>query len=167
MPALITGKIAPDFTLPTTDGKTVSLYELLEKGPVVLAFFKVSCPVCQFAFPYYERIARAHHDDKGATFLGICQNKTADAKAFAREYGVTFPIALDNDSNGYAASNAYGLTNVPTLFYVDTNREIKVSSVGWLKAEVDDVNGLLTDCQQHAAPAIWTAGEDIPAFRAG
>ena len=128
------------------------------KGPVVLAFFKVSCPVCQFAFPYYERIARAHHDDKGATFLGICQNKAADAKAFAREYGVTFPIALDNDANGYAVSNAYGLTNVPTLFYIDTDREIEVSSVGWSKAEVEEVNARLRDRQQHGRTCYLDCG---------
>src|SRR5664279_1507296 len=135
MPALIAGAIAPDFTLPTIDGKTVSLYELLEKGPVVLAFFKVSCPTCQLAFPYYERFANAYREDKGVTFLAICQNKAADAKAFAREYGVTFPIALDHDSNGYETSNAYGLTNVPTVFYIDTDREIRVSSVAWSKDE--------------------------------
>ena len=45
MPALVTGKTAPDFTLTTTDGKSVNLQELLRRGPVVLAFFKVSCPV--------------------------------------------------------------------------------------------------------------------------
>jgi peroxiredoxin len=166
MPALIAGNIAPDFTLPLMNGKNVSLYELLEQGPVVLAFFKVSCPVCQFAFPYYERIVGAHHDDK-VTFLGICQNKAADAKAFAREYGVTFPIALDNDSNRYEVSNAYGITSVPTVFYIDTDREIKVSSVGWSKAEVDEVNTLLAVRHQQVAPAIWSAGEDVPAFRAG
>ena len=90
MAALVTGKLAPDFTLPTLDGKKLSLHELLQHGPVVLAFFKISCPVCQYAFPMYERLAKAHKD-AGATFLGISQNGAADAKAFAREYGVTFP----------------------------------------------------------------------------
>ena len=47
MPALDTGVMAPDFTLPTIDGEQVSLKEALQKGPVLLAFFKVSCPVCQ------------------------------------------------------------------------------------------------------------------------
>jgi len=167
MPALIAGKIAPDFTLPTTDGKIVSLQELLQRGPVVLAFFKVSCPVCQFAFPYYERVARAHHDDKRVSFLGICQNSTSDASAFAREHGVTFPIALDNDSNGYAVSNAYGITNVPTLFYIETDGKIEVSSVGWSKAEVDQVSERLAALRHQQPPALWRKGEDIPTFRAG
>jgi peroxiredoxin len=165
MQALATGKIAPDFTLNTSDGQQVSLREMLDRGPVVLAFFKVSCPVCQFAFPYYERLARAYGD--AATVLGICQNKVSDAKAFAREYGVTFPIALDNDANGYEVSNAYGLTNVPTLFYIAPSGEIEVSSVGWSKSDVDDISARLSVRRQPAAPAIWKAGEEVPAFRAG
>ncbi len=166
MHALDTGKIAPDFTLNTADSKQVSLRAMLDRGPVVLAFFKVSCPVCQFAFPYYERVARAHGDD-GVTFLGICQNTASDAKAFAREYGVTFPIALDNDTNGYEVSNAYGITNVPTLFYIAPSGEIEVSAVGWSKGDLNKVNAQLSTRLQQSAPAIWKVGEDIPAFRAG
>jgi len=166
MPALIAGKIAPDFTLTTTDGRTVKLAELLQSGPVVLAFFKISCPVCQYAFPFYERMAQAHKNS-GASFLGVCQNSVADARDFAREYGVNFPIAIDDDSNQYKVSNAYGLTNVPTLFYIAPDGEIEVSSVGWLKADVDEVNRKLAELHNQKAPPLWRAGEDIPAFRAG
>ena len=166
MPALVTGKLAPDFTLPTTDGKSVNLYELLQHGPVILAFFKVSCPVCQYAFPLYERLAQAQQA-AGATFLGICQNPAAEAKAFAREYGVTFAIAIDDAANQYAVSNAYGLTNVPTLFYIAPDGEIEVSSVGWLKADVDEVNAKLSQRKQATPPVIWRKGEEVPAFRAG
>jgi peroxiredoxin len=166
MSALIAGNTAPDFTLPTTEGRSVFLYELLEQGPVVLAFFKISCPVCQFAFPLYERLAQAHKSTK-ASFLGISQNNGSDTKAFAREYGVTFPIALDNEVNHYAVSNAYGLTNVPTVFYVAPGGEIEVSSVGWSKAEVDEVSAKLAAVRQEHPPALWRNGEDLPEFRAG
>lgn len=166
MQALTTGKTAPEFTLNTTDGKQVVLRELLDRGPVVLAFFKVSCPVCQFAFPLYERMARAHKDS-GATFLGVSQNRPSDAKAFAREYGITFPIAIDDDANHYVVSNAYGLTNVPTLFYIAPSGEIEVSSVGWSKAEVDEVSAKLASLRHAQPPLLWRNGEDVPAFRAG
>jgi peroxiredoxin len=166
MPALVPGKIAPDFSLATTDGKTVNLQELLQGGPVILAFFKISCPVCQYAFPFYERMAKAHKNS-GASFLGICQNGAKDAKAFTSEYGLTFPIAIDNDVNQYAVSNAYGLTNVPTLFYIARDGEIEVSSVGWSKADVDAVNSKLAELRNQQAPTLWRNGEDVPAFRAG
>ena len=166
MSALVTGKLAPDFTLTTTERKSVKLHEMLQHGPVVLAFFKVSCPVCQFAFPLYERIAQAHKYSE-ATFLGVSQNKAGDAKAFAREYGVTFPIAIDDDANHYAVSNLYGLTNVPTLFYIAPNGEIEVSSVGWSKTEVDEVSAKLSGLRREKPPALWRKDEDVPAFRAG
>jgi len=166
MPALVTGKIAPHFTLLTTDGKTVKLHELFKHGPIVLVFFKVSCPVCQFAFPLYERLARAHKAS-GATFVGISQNKSSDAKAFAREYGVTFPIAIDDEANRYVVSNAYGLTNVPTLFYIAPSGEIEVTSVGWSKSELEEVSAKLAALRHVKPPALWRTGEDVPAFRAG
>jgi peroxiredoxin len=166
MPALNTGVLAPDFNLTTTDGKTVNLQQLLKKGAVVLAFFKISCPVCQYAFPLYERLAQAHRHGNAA-FLGISQNGASDAKAFAKEYGVTFPIAIDDGANQYAVSNAYGLTNVPTLFYIAPSGEIEVSSAGWLKAEVDEINRKLADLHNHPVSSLWQKGEAIPDFRAG
>jgi peroxiredoxin len=166
MSALVTGTLAPDFTLSALDGKHVRLHQLLKHGPVVLAFFKISCPVCQYAFPMYERMARGHKDTK-ASFLGISQNKPSDAKAFAREYGVTFPIAIDDEANQYAVSNAYGLTNVPTLFYISPDGEIEVSSVGWSKADVDDINTRLAALREQKPPRLWHSGEDVPEFRAG
>ncbi len=166
MAALVTGKLAPDFTLTTTEGNSVHLQEFLRRGPTVLAFFKVSCPVCQFAFPLYERMAQAHKDS-GATFLGVSQNKSSDTRKFSREYRVTFPIAIDDDANDYAVSNAYGLTNVPTLFYIARNGEIEVSSVGWSKADVDEVSKKLAALHQQQPPMLWRQGEDVPAFRAG
>ncbi len=166
MAALVTGKLAPDFTLPTLDGKQVSLHDLRQRGPVVLAFFKVTCPVCQYAFPMYERIAQAHKDT-GAAFLGISQNKPADAKAFIRDYGVTFPVAIDDEANNFVVSNAYGLTNVPTLFYIAPDGEIEVSSVGWSKLDVEGVNAKLAALRNQKPNVLWRPGESIQEFRAG
>ena len=104
----------------------------------MLVFFKVSCPVCQYAFP--SSGARVPGESgANVTVLGISQDKARDTKKFLREYGVTFPVALDDPAK-YAVSNAYGLTNVPTIFYIAPSGEIEVSSVGWSKAEVEAIN---------------------------
>jgi peroxiredoxin len=166
MAALVTGKLAPDFTLPTLDGRQVSLRDLCQRGPVVLAFFKVSCPVCQYAFPLYERMAQAHKDS-GASFLGISQNNASDAQAFAREYGVSFPIALDDEANRYIVSNAYGLTNVPTLFCIAPDGQIEVSSVGWSKRDLEDLNAKLAALRGQKPTVLWRPGESIQEFRPG
>src|ERR1700751_6222343 len=129
MPALTAGKTAPDFELPPLDGKPIHLREALARGPVVLAFFKVSCPTCQYAFPLYERLYKAYQN-RNIALLGVSQNDSKDTAAFAKEFGVTFPILLD-DTKRYPVSNAYGLTNVPTLFWIATDGEIELSRVGW------------------------------------
>lgn len=165
MVTLTAGTQAPDFTLPTIDGRQFSLSQALKKGPVVLAFFKVGCPVCQYAFPYFERMYRGNRDAK-VTFVGVSQDDAKKTEAFLKQYGVTFPVALDDPGN-YAASNAYGLTNVPTLFYINPDGEIEVSSVSWAKTEVEAVNQKLAAARQQAPPTLWHSGEEVREFRAG
>ena len=165
MPTLTTGVRAPDFSLPTADGKRVSLSEALAKGPVVLAFFKVSCPVCQDAFPFYERMYQAHRNHN-ASFFGISQDNAAHTRAFVEQFGITFPVALD-DPKDYAVSNAYGLTNVPTLFYIEPDGEIRVVSVSWSKVEVEAINEKLAALGQQSPAVLWRRGEDVRDFRAG
>ena len=90
MAALERGTTAPDFTLPAMDGKQFSLREALARGPVLAAFFKISCPTCQYALPFLQRIYEAH-GNKAVTIVGISQNTKKDTAAFIREYGITFP----------------------------------------------------------------------------
>ncbi len=165
MAALNAGVLAPDFTLPTVQGGKASLREALAKGPVVLVFFKVSCPVCQYALPFLERMFQANRA-ADVTFLGVSQDKAKDTKAFLREYGVTFPVVLDDPAN-YRTSNAYGLTNVPTIFYLAPSGEIEVSCVGWSKSEVEAINRKLAEHRDQLPALLWRKGEDIQDFRAG
>lgn len=165
MAALSAGTRAPGFTLSTVARRQVSLDEALQKGPVVLAFFKVTCPVCQYAFPFLERVYRVNQGTD-VTVLGVSQDNARDTKAFLHEYSVTFPVALDDPAK-YAVSNAYGLTNVPTILYVEPDGEIEISAVGWSKADVEAINQKLAEHRQQAPAAIWRKGEDIQDFRGG
>jgi peroxiredoxin len=165
MAALPAGTTAPDFSLPALDGGDFSLQAALKQGPVLAAFFKVSCPVCQYTFPFLERLHKAYGDKK-VTIVGISQDKQREAAAFLKEYGVTFRTLLD-DPNGYAVSNAYGLTNVPSLFLIGQNGQIEVSSVGWVKQEIEDIHHKLSAAQQTPIAPIFKPGEDVRDFRAG
>ncbi len=166
MAALEAGIMAPDFTLPTVDGKQISLTEALKKGPVLLAFFKVSCPVCQYALPFFERVFQANRDNK-VTVLGVSQDNAKNTQAFLREFGVTLPVALDDSSNSYRVSSAYGLTNVPSVFLVAPSGEIEVSSVGWSKRDAEAINQRLAEYRQQKPTPLWRAGESVQEFRAG
>src|ERR1700690_4576247 len=99
MAALATGTKAPDFGLKTLDGKGFSLRQELARGPAVLAFFKVSCPTCQYALPFLERLHKAY-GCKGISLFGVSQNNAKDTAAFNKEFGITFPTLLD-DTESY------------------------------------------------------------------
>ena len=125
MPAIGAGVRAPEISLLSAEGSKFALTEALKRGPVVAAFYKVSCPVCQMAFPYIERLHRAYGKSGKLTLVGLSQDNASDTKAFNREFGITFPALLD--TKGYPVSNAYGLTNVPTIFLISQDGEIEMS----------------------------------------
>jgi hypothetical protein len=74
---------------------------------------------------------------------------------------------LLDDTRTYPVSNAYGLTNVPTIFWIAEDGEIEVSSVGWVKAEFELINRKMAEAGKIAAAAVFKSGEEVRDFRAG
>lgn len=165
MAALTVGTEAPDFELKVLDGKRFVLHEELARGPVVVAFFKVSCPTCQYAFPFLERLEQAY-GGRGVRIVGVSQNDAKATAGFAKEFDVTFPMLLD-DTDGYPVSNAYGLTNVPSIFWIAQDGEIEISSVGWVKADFEAINRKVAGSGKSAPAALFRPGEEVRDFRAG
>jgi peroxiredoxin len=165
MTALASGSKAPDIELKTLDGKPFSLSGELSRGPVVLVFFKVSCPTCQYALPFFERLYKAY-GHKAVKLVGVSQNDAKDTAEFNKQFGITLPVLLD-DSQRYPASNAYGLTNVPSIFWVAEDGEIEVSSVGWVKADFNQINRKMAEADKIAPAVVFKPGEDVRDFRAG
>ena len=165
MPALEAGVQAPEISLSSLDGKKFSLAESLKKGPVVAAFFKVSCPVCQLAFPFLERVYQAYGKSGKFTFIGVSQDDAQDTQTFNKRFGVTFPVLLEQ--NGYAVSNAYGLTNVPTVFLISPAGEIEFSWVSWSKADLEELSRRLAKLNGVSPATIFRPGEQVPDFKPG
>src|SRR5437879_8587093 len=85
MTKVLAGHQAPTFALNGTNGQPFSLADALRKGPVVAAFFKISCPVCQFTLPFLERLYETYGDDR-VSFVAISQDNKRDTKEFCAEY---------------------------------------------------------------------------------
>ncbi len=164
MLALKPGTKAPAVELPLLGGGTFSLGESLSKGAVALAFFKVSCPVCQYAFPFFDRMASLLNG-KGLSFIGVSQDTGADTRDFAKSFGVHFPLALD-DTSRYPVSNAYGLTSVPTLFVVQEDGTISHTIISWSKQDLEGLFAGFRDSQS-ANVNLFPPGENVADFRAG
>ena len=164
MTTIVPGQNAPDFSLKSIDGTEYSLAKILKRGPVFTSFFKVSCPVCQFAFPFLDRLYK-RYGGNDVTFIGISQDNARATKEFADEYGVTFPMVLDTE--GYPASNAYGLTNVPTSFLIDTDGSVKIASMGFNKKDLETVAAELSERRKIPPAAFFLPDESVPANRPG
>src|SRR5215469_7444977 len=165
MTALASGSKAPNVELKTLDGKHFLLEDELSRGPVVLAFFKVSCPTCQYALPFLERLYKAY-GHKGVKLVGVSQNNSTETAQFTKQFGITFPVLLD-DTSRYPASNAYGLTNVPSIFWIAEDGEIEISSVGWIKSDFDAINRKMAEADKVPAAVVFKPGDDVRDFRAG
>src|SRR2546421_8217654 len=165
MTHIVAGNTAPGFSLKALDNKEYSLATAIERGPVVAAFFKISCPVCQFTFPFLERLYKRYGGDQ-VTFLGISQDDVKASQKFAKEYGVTFPILLD-DEKGYVVSNAYSLTNVPTIFLIDTDGAVKVSSMGFDKKDLETIAAYLAERKKISVSPLFRPDEVVPSNKPG
>jgi peroxiredoxin len=165
MAALTAGGRAPQFELPTMDGTKFSLQDALTRGPVLAVFFKISCPVCQYALPFYERIYKAYGKGK-VSIVGVSQNEKRDTADFAKRYGLTFPILLD-DTKSFPVSNAYGLDTVPTAFWVSEDGEIEISSVSWVRQEFEEIANKAASASASVLKPVFSPTEQVADFRAG
>jgi len=158
------GQIAPAFELKGTDGKSYSLKNALAQGPVLAAFFKVSCPTCQYTLPFMERVHQRFRR-KGVKGLGVSQDQARDSAKFAKEFGLTFPILIDDDH--YAVSRQYGLTHVPTLFLVAPGGQVEISSDGFSKASLLEMHGWLAKSFSMPTEPFFQANESVPEYKPG
>jgi peroxiredoxin len=153
---LAVGARAPELRLPRLDGGETGLAEMVAGGPALLAFFKVSCPVCQFTLPFLARL----HSPEALPVYGISQNDEEDTREFVREFGVTFPVLLDTEEGGFAASNAFGISTVPTLFLLERDGTLARVVEGWSRQDIDWLG-------RRAAMSVFRPDERVPEWKAG
>jgi peroxiredoxin len=153
---LSVGDPAPDFDLEDLSGarRTRSTQK-----PTLLAFFKASCPVCQFAFPFIERLYRGRSANDIATYA-ISQDDAKSTRAFHSEFGITLPTLLDKEDEGYPASNAYGLSHVPSLFLVEPDGRISLTMMGFDKKAMQELGKRL-------GKDPFEPGEYVPEWKSG
>jgi|SRR5690242_4033365 peroxiredoxin len=158
------GNRAPHFELKDLQGKRASLREALKRGPVVAAFFKSSCPVSQFTFPFLERLYKTYASDR-TTFWAISQDDAEETREFCAGQGVTFPALLDED--GYPVSNHYGLTNVPTFYLIAPDGTVQVESVGFGRKALESISAELARFLGKGVAPVFQPDEIVPDSKPG
>ncbi len=99
------GDRAPEFSLQTDDGSTVTLAELVAEGPFVLYFYPADfTPVCtkqacMFRDVYPDLVAA------GVRVIGVSPNGSSSHEDFKQRHDLPFPLLADKSK---AMADAYG-----------------------------------------------------------
>jgi peroxiredoxin len=99
-----------------------------------------------------------------AAIWGISQDDAEDTAAFAQEYKITFPLLLDETLEWTVK---YGLVSVPTLFTVTKGGTIKQAIFGFVKSDLEELNGILAECAGKESAPLFTDEDDVPNMRPG
>ena len=154
------GRRAPHFKMTRLqDGGQVELKALLAEGPVLLAFFKSSCPVCQMTLPYLERVHRGRAPGSMRIYA-VSQDDAETTAEFNAQFGISVPTLLDTEESGYPASNAFGIGHVPSMFLIEPDGTIGWSREGFVKRE-------FVAMAKQAGSSPFAPGENVPEWKAG
>jgi peroxiredoxin len=146
------GAAAPDFTLQTIDGKTLSLADAAKTHKaVVVMFIATKCP---YSNAYNDRMRdmAAAYSGKGVLFVGINSNKTeplAEVIAHAKEHGHSFPIAKDPDNK---VADLYGAGHTPEVYVVTPDGKLRYHG------RIDENS---EDASKVASPDLKNALDDL------
>lgn len=115
--------IAPDLTLLSLEGRTVTLSELRGQT-VVVNFWAPWCAPCRQEIPGFSRFATDHPD---VVVLGVAvDDHPLRIKAAARELGITYPVLLGNADT----KSAWGVSGLPTTVIVGKDGAVRLSWTG-------------------------------------
>jgi peroxiredoxin len=128
------GKIAPDFTLQTVNGKKYKLSDLRGKK-VLLNFFATWCPPCKGEMPHMEEF---YEENKNNGVVVLAVDLTAgetdpnNLPKFISDFGLTFPVVLDKQGD---IGDIYQAFSIPTSYFIDTKGIIQETMVGAMDKE--------------------------------
>jgi cytochrome c biogenesis protein CcmG/thiol:disulfide interchange protein DsbE len=128
------GDAAPDFTLPTLDGETISLSEFRGR-PTVVNFWASWCNPCREEFPLLAAALEEYANEDLAVVGVTYQDIDSDSRAFVEEMDAVWPQAVDD---GGATAQSYGVRAIPLTFFVDADGLIADRVIGFSsKAALD------------------------------
>ena len=108
---------APAITGKTVTGKPFDLADYAGK-PILLNFWASWCGPCQRELPAIAAFAKSHPD---VQVLGVnYQDNVADAAAFEKKYGATWPSVVDDGPIG----SRYKVPGLPTTFLINSEGQI-------------------------------------------
>ena len=123
---LARGDMFPDFALRDANGVLHTSHEFLDRGPMVLAFFRGGwCPYCALTMVALEE-ARAAIEALGGQPVGIMPDQPARIAETASQRGISYPL-LSDPANGFARTCglAYELSPEHVRIHLERGRDLR------------------------------------------
>jgi peroxiredoxin len=115
-----TGEKAPDFSLQSLSGETISLSAQGDKK-TMLVFWMLSCSSCREELPYLQDFwENARPGDLSLLAINIGENENL-IKNYAISQKLTFPVLLDQDTS---ISKKYSIVRYPTIFLLAPDKTV-------------------------------------------
>ncbi|MBW1644841.1 MAG: TlpA family protein disulfide reductase [Deltaproteobacteria bacterium] len=123
------GKLAPDFSLVSLDGKQLTR-ESLQGKVVILDFWATWCPPCRAAVPHLVELDKKYRD-QGLVIIGISLDRGGkdEVLKFARENQVSYDLVLGVDND--ILKSFSDVTSIPTIILLNQKSEIVFRAVGF------------------------------------
>lgn len=126
------GMKAPDFSLQTTDRKTVQLSQLRGKA-VIVNFWATWCPPCRAEIPDMQKFYERYHQQVEIVAVNVMVRDSEEkVSQFIKDYHLTFPVVLDVDGH---VMKQYDIQPIPTSFIIDRQGIIRKKQIGPMSYE--------------------------------
>ncbi len=160
MPVLEPGAKLPALALSDERGAPVAPPE----GETLYVVFKTTCPTCALTWPYLERIGRAAEGGK-MRVLGISQDDPGQTRDFERRVGARVPAAYDPPP--YPASDALGVSTVPTFLRVAGDGTVAETVIGFDRARLESLARRAADLAGRPPAPLFGPDDKVPAIKPG
>jgi peroxiredoxin len=119
------GQLVSDFQLLTLDGNIISLSQYKNQA-VMINFWGTWCPPCVQEMPLLQAVYVREQPE--LVILGVNeQDKIADVELFVADFGITFPILMDEDG---VIAEQYLVRGFPTTFFIDKDGVLQAQHIG-------------------------------------
>lgn len=144
--ALAKGEIgfmeAYDFTLPSLEGKDVTLSEL--EGLIILDFWATWCPPCKEEIPYLQEFYE-EYGDKGLKVIGISTEPAVTQRKFRSKQSengnkIGYPLLVDSEGE---VSKQYGIRSIPTTYFISSDGELIKKEVGFTQEFAEEYRQII------------------------
>jgi len=158
---MASGTPAPDFTLPSLDGKTVSLSEF--KGKAVLVnFWATWCGPCKIETPWLVELQN-EYGSQGLQIVGVAMDDSGkdEIARFAKDMGMNYPVLLGKEAVGEAYG---GVPALPESFFIGRDGKI-VDKIMGIEGKADIETAIKKALNTEASVSTGTTAKLVIAHR--